>query len=118
MLDVTVGRDGSVKDAVVHASAGEALDEAAQVAVHSWLFAPARRAGVAVASRIRISFRFGHPSATGPTNSEASRTEDELRTSFAKGWLDEASRSFLRFRCPVRSALGKLAFWVSNACGL
>ena len=76
VLDVTVGRDGSVQNAVIHQSAGAALDEAAQLAVRTWSFAPARTAGEAVASRIRISFRFALPSAPAPNSSEVAVAKD------------------------------------------
>lgn len=61
VLLVTVGRDGLVGSAEISESAGRAFDEAAMAAIRGWKFAPARRSGEPVASRIRVPFRFELP---------------------------------------------------------
>jgi iron complex outermembrane receptor protein len=66
VLTVTVGVDGTVQGADVTASAGSAFDDAALAAVKQWRFSPAVRAGVPVASRIRVPFRFELPRAPEP----------------------------------------------------
>jgi TonB family protein len=65
VLLVTVGADGNVADVAVAQSGGEALDRAAIEAVRQWRFIPARRGNEAIASRIRIPFRFDLPSVGG-----------------------------------------------------
>jgi TonB family protein len=57
-LAVTVGVDGTVKEAVVDASGGPGFDAAAIEAVKRWRFRPAMRNGVPFAARVRIPFRF------------------------------------------------------------
>ncbi len=50
---------GEVTEVEVERSSGAAiLDRAAAEAVHRWSFSPARRAGIAVAARVRIPIRF------------------------------------------------------------
>jgi len=61
-LLVTIDRHGDVTDVAVAESGGQLFDEAAAQAVRTWKFAPARRAGVPVASRIRLPIHFA-PSA-------------------------------------------------------
>lgn len=61
VLLVTVGREGEVQEASVLESLGDELDQAAVVAVRSWRFAPARRGGEPVVSRIRVPFSFRLP---------------------------------------------------------
>lgn len=60
-LLVTVDHLGAVTDAKIATSGGDAFDSAAIAAVRQWSFAPARRAGVAVAARIRVAFHFEPP---------------------------------------------------------
>ncbi|MFI5308775.1 MAG: TonB family protein, partial [Polyangiales bacterium] len=60
-LLVTVGVDGSVSEAVVAESGGEAFDRAALDAIKQWRFTPARRGSEPVVSRIRVPFRFALP---------------------------------------------------------
>ncbi|MEO7037205.1 MAG: TonB family protein [Polyangiaceae bacterium] len=60
-LLVTVGRDGAVRDVTVAESGGQLFDESAVVAVKQWTFVPARRGDLAIASRIRVPFRFALP---------------------------------------------------------
>ncbi len=57
-LAVTIGVDGTVKDAVVEVSGGPGFDAAAIEAVKRWRFRPAMRNGVPFAARVRIPFRF------------------------------------------------------------
>jgi len=60
-LLVTVDVDGTVSDARVAESAGDAFDKAALEAIKHWRFVPARRADEAVVSRIRVPFQFTFP---------------------------------------------------------
>ncbi|MGB0680722.1 MAG: TonB family protein, partial [Polyangiales bacterium] len=62
-LAVTVQADGSVGAVTVARSAGAAFDEAAIAALRQWRFAPARQGEQAIASRIRVPFRFTLPEA-------------------------------------------------------
>jgi TonB family protein len=70
---VTVAVDGRVSEATVTESAGKAFDDAAIAAVLQWRFASARRAGAAIASRIRVPFRFVAP-IVEPARAEAPAT--------------------------------------------
>lgn len=61
---VTVERNGTVSDAQIAVSGGEAFDAAALTAVRRWRFTPATRAGVPIRARIRVPFHFApdpHP---------------------------------------------------------
>ncbi len=60
-LLVTVGRDGKPSDISVALSAGAEFDASALAAIQVWRFAPATRAGIPVASRIRVPFDFIPP---------------------------------------------------------
>jgi TonB family protein len=62
-LFVTVGVEGAVTDVSVAESGGELFDQAAMNAVKQWRFKPAQRGGVAIASHIRVPFRFVLPPA-------------------------------------------------------
>lgn len=65
-VDVVVGPEGKVEEAVVQESAGEPFDAAAVAAAKRWRFHPALRDGLPVRSRIRVSFAFApaaHPAA-------------------------------------------------------
>jgi len=62
VLNVTVDTEGHVAKAEVTESGGADMDEAALVAVRQWTFHPATRAGVPVASRIRVPFHLAPPS--------------------------------------------------------
>lgn len=67
---VTVERDGSVGDATIGESGGEAFDAAALSAVRSWKFVPATRDGSVVRARIRVPIHFSpgpHPPAPEPS---------------------------------------------------
>jgi protein TonB len=57
-VELVVSAAGSVQSAVALARVGYGLDEAALTAVRHYRFAPARRAGVAVAVRMRWVVRF------------------------------------------------------------
>jgi len=57
-VELVVGADGSVENEVALAHVGYGLDEAALQAVRNYRFAPARRAGSAVAVRMRWVVRF------------------------------------------------------------
>src|SRR4051812_38312977 len=61
VLIVTVDAGGRVAHVEVAASAGHDLDDAAIAAVEKWTFDPATRAGVPIASKIRIPFHFAPP---------------------------------------------------------
>ena len=67
MLAVTVGVEGTVTDATVLESDGTLFDAAAVSAVNQWRFLPARVGAEAVASRIRIPFRFALPPVEAPS---------------------------------------------------
>ncbi|MDC3982465.1 TonB-dependent receptor [Polyangium jinanense] len=61
---VTVERNGTVGDAQIAVSGGEAFDDAALAAVRRWRFSPATRDGVPIRARIRVPFHFApepHP---------------------------------------------------------
>ncbi|WP_437502729.1 TonB-dependent siderophore myxochelin receptor MxcH [Sorangium sp. So ce1099] len=66
VLRLTVGADGTVKDAEVVASAGGGFDEAARVAALRLRFAPATRDGRPVTSRILFPYDFRLPSEPAP----------------------------------------------------
>ncbi|HEY1537442.1 MAG TPA: TonB family protein, partial [Polyangiaceae bacterium] len=61
VLFVTVEADGTVSLATVAESAGVAFDQAALAAVKQWKFAPARRGGQPISSRVRVPFAFVLP---------------------------------------------------------
>lgn len=59
VLRVTIGPDGQVAEATVARSSGQPLlDEAAAVAVRTWQFAPAQRAGAAVMFTVQLPVSF------------------------------------------------------------
>jgi TonB family protein len=58
ILIVGVGVDGHVGEVSVLQSGGEDADASAKTAVAQWMFEPALRDGVKVASRIRVPFHF------------------------------------------------------------
>ncbi len=58
---VTVGVDGSIKDAKVETPAGHGFDEAALEAAHKLVFAPATRDGKPVAARVKHQYAFTPP---------------------------------------------------------
>lgn len=66
VLRLDIGADGSVLEAVVTTPAGLGFDQAAQRAALGFRFAPARRAGVAVASRILYRYEFRWPQTEAP----------------------------------------------------
>lgn len=57
-LILTVTAEGAVNEVTAKASRVAAFDDAAVAAAKQWRFAPARRDGVAIASRIRVPFVF------------------------------------------------------------
>ncbi len=58
-FNVLVGADGKVLDLTLHASSGyRVLDRAAQKAIRSWTFTPARINGVAVEGHVLVPFEF------------------------------------------------------------
>ena len=75
-LFVNVQTDGSVGEVQVSRSAGLLFDEAARTAVAKWRFEPARRGEQAIASRIRVPFRFVVPSASsvGTTSNQQEKS--------------------------------------------
>ena len=76
VLLVTVAASGLVEKASVIESAGNGFDAAALTAIKQWRFQPARRGGEAVASRIRVPFRFALPKAEPP---EPTPTDEEVK---------------------------------------
>ncbi len=67
---VTVERNGTVGDAQIAVSGGEAFDAAALAAVRRWRFSPATRSGAPIRARIRVPFHFApdpHPPASART---------------------------------------------------
>ena len=62
VVAVTVDLDGHVSKTDILQSGGVDLDESAVIAVRQWTFVPAKRRGVAIASRIRVPFHFAPPS--------------------------------------------------------
>jgi TonB family protein len=84
-LKLTVDAQGSVGDAEVVVSAGEALDAAALAAVRRFIFEPARRDGEPIAARIRYDYVFApaRPLPPPPSVAPAPRTgrlEGRIRT--------------------------------------
>jgi TonB family protein len=77
-LLVTIDTLGHVIDATVARSGGDAFDHAALRAVRTWHFAPGKRNGKAVVSRIRVPFSFA-PIArdTGPQELPAATLPSE-----------------------------------------
>jgi TonB family protein len=61
VLKVTVFADGTLGDAVVEHSAGPSFDAAATEAVRSWTFAPAKKDGVTIPSRVGVAVHFELP---------------------------------------------------------
>lgn len=78
---VTVERNGTVGDASIAVSGGEAFDAAALAAVRRWRFSPATRGGVPIRARIRVPFHFApeaHPPVPpGPTGTTPPPHEHE-----------------------------------------
>jgi iron complex outermembrane recepter protein len=58
ILLVTIAADGSVSDVQVEESGGPAFDVRAISVVRTWRYEPARRDGVAIASRLHVPFEF------------------------------------------------------------
>jgi len=65
-LELTIDEQGDVTDVKVVAPAGRGFDEAATEAVRGFKFEPARRAGVAVRSKIHLTYEFQLPSEPPP----------------------------------------------------
>jgi len=61
ILHVTVAADGSVSDAHVDHSGGEAFDQAALENIKLWKFSPAKRGDTPMASSVRVAVRFTPP---------------------------------------------------------
>jgi TonB family protein len=61
ILVLTIDAEGAVTDVNVPEPAGHGFDEAARIAAFQFRFAPARRNGVALASRIRYRYEFRLP---------------------------------------------------------
>ena len=61
IVAATVDVDGHVSKTDVLQSGGAHLDQAAIIAARQWTFAPAKRRGIPIASRIRIPFHFAPP---------------------------------------------------------
>ncbi|MRG94589.1 TonB-dependent receptor domain-containing protein [Polyangium spumosum] len=76
---VTVERNGTVGDAQIAVSGGEAFDAAALAAVRRWRFSPATRDGVPIRARIRVPFHFApepHPPVPVPPGAPAETPPD------------------------------------------
>jgi iron complex outermembrane receptor protein len=61
LVDITIEKDGSVSDPVVHESAGPAFDESALATVRQWTFTPAQVGGKPRRARIRAELHFAPP---------------------------------------------------------
>jgi TonB family protein len=59
LLDVIVGKDGSIKDVTVRRPLGMGLDERAVDAVSQWKFAPARLKSNNAAVEVKVTIGFG-----------------------------------------------------------
>ncbi len=84
ILFVTVTADAKVTDIVVEHSASADFDAAAVEAVQGWTFEPAKKAGVPVASRIRVAVHFEEPEVglhdqTGAYASPAATAEPDTK---------------------------------------
>ena len=77
VLFVVVSAEGRVSSVEVASTGGEVFDDAAIAAVKQWVFEPATKGGVPVASRIRIPFTFSLPQQdSAPEPAPASAPED------------------------------------------
>ena len=65
-LEIVVDETGAIVDARVTASAGHGFDEAALVAVRSFVFEPARRNGAAIRSTVQLAYEFHLPAVEPP----------------------------------------------------
>ncbi len=61
VLKATILADGEVTDVTIEHTAGDDFDRAAIEAVRRWTFEPARRGGVAIASRVGVAVHFDLP---------------------------------------------------------
>lgn len=61
VLKATILADGEVTDITIEHTAGADFDQAAIAAVQQWTFEPARREGVAIASRVGVAVHFELP---------------------------------------------------------
>jgi TonB family protein len=61
LVDITIEKDGTVSNPVVHESAGTAFDEAALATVRTWTFTPAMIGGQPRRARIRAELHFTPP---------------------------------------------------------
>ena len=78
VLLVTVDASGDVEQVAVAESANTNFDAAALAAIKQWRFEPARRGDTAVASRIRVPFRFSLPENTLPESASSEGKNNEL----------------------------------------
>jgi iron complex outermembrane receptor protein len=78
VLALTVDVDGHVSKVDVLESGGAGFDEAAIVAARQWTFAPAKRAGRPIPSRIRVPFHFAPPAPPPELVPEKEGTEHAL----------------------------------------
>jgi len=78
VLTVTVDADGHVSNVEVASSGGDALDQAAIIAVRQWTFVPAKRDGRPIASRIRVPFHFAPPAPAPELVEPSPRKEAEV----------------------------------------
>ena len=101
LVDITIEKDGTVSDATVHQSGGQAFDDAALATVRAWTFTPAMSGGKPRRTRIRAELHFALPDeapATPPRRPRPVEASFEAHRALRPGdALDAASR---RSRCP------------------
>jgi iron complex outermembrane recepter protein len=66
LVDITIEKDGTVSDAIVHQSGGQAFDDAALATVRAWTFTPAMSGGKPRRTRIRAELHFAAPEPPPP----------------------------------------------------
>ncbi len=110
ILKVLVTERGDVGTVEVLTSAGVLLDAAAIEAVKQWQFTPATRDGVAMASHIRVPFRFSAPEISGATT-KASPDSEEIQ----KIQVKKTSRAVAAGLVAARVRLDDIANQTANA---
>ncbi len=90
-LLVVVDAAGKVGEVTVAQSAGQEFDAAALAAVRAWRFEPARRAGQAVVSRIRVPFEFTPPAVESAPSPAAPSAPNKKTTAAPSPAQDDSS---------------------------
>jgi TonB family protein len=89
-LSIDLDENGTVVDVTVLVAAGHGFDEAAVEAVRRFVFAPARRGDVPIASRIHYRYQFRLPEVEAQAESQPVH-EPEHALGSLRGWItDEA----------------------------